>query len=272
VVESLNQVKRWISNHPTVDDRPIEVHWRLSDGLESEIGVGPDIDLEDRPPLARVLENVDAVITTPSTLYLESVLCKRPTAILDFHNRPQYVPAAWTISAPDHLDWIVPELAAPPRPKMLFQESVLQDQLECRSPAKPRMLELISQMVAAGKQARLERTAIKLPPRMLTDPQHGFTRVPAEFDLSALYANNSVFENHDLNRLQIELIAAVERMRQLPLELAEKNKYIETLQKLLDRSRLRVEDMHNRVVAIRKRFGVEPAKPKVNGPDIVDDE
>jgi hypothetical protein len=48
----------------------------------------------------------------------------------------------------------------------------------------------------------------------------------------------------------------------MPAELAEKNRYIAKLMRSLDRSRVRVEDMHNRVVAIRKRFGVEPAVPE----------
>ena len=272
VVDALNQIKRWISDHPTVTGRPIEVHWRLSDGLESEIGVGEDADPEDRPPLAGVLENVDAVITTPSTMYLESVLRKRPTAILDFHNSPHYISPAWTINTPGHLDWIMPELAQPPQHKMLFQEFVLEDQLECRTPAKPRMLELIGNMVEAGKQARSDRTEINLPSRILTDDQHGFAAVPTEFDLSELYSNRKMFASHDLHQLQIELAAAIKRLEQLPLELAEKNQYIAKLKRSLDRSRERVEDMHNRVVAIRKRFGVEPSRPKVDGRDIIDDE
>lgn len=271
VVEALTQIKRWIGENPTVTGRPIEVHWRLSDGLESEIGVGPDSDPDERPPLAGVLENVDAVITTPSTMYLESILRQRPTAILDFHNSPHYISSAWTINAPRHLDWILPQLAAPPAHKMNFQNFVLEDQLECRTPAKPRMLKLIAAMVEAGKLARGNRTDLELPDRILTDPQHGFAAVPSGFDLKALYANNQVFEEKDIQRLQIELTAAIKRLGQLPLELAEKNQYIAKLKRSLDRSRVRVEDMHNRVVAIRKRFGVKPAKPNVDGHDIIDD-
>jgi hypothetical protein len=272
VVEALNQIKKWISANASVAGRPIEVHWRLSDGLESEIGVGDDIDPEERPPLGGVLENVDAVITTPSTLYLESILRRRPTAILDFYNSPHYISPAWTINAPRHLDWIMPELAAPPKHKMMFQEFVLEDQLECRTPAKPRMLELIRTLVEAGKQARRDREELRLPARVLADPQRGFVSVPASFELSNLYSNQEALANQDLHRLQIELVAAIKRLEQLPYELAEKNQYIAQLKRSLDRSRVRVEDMHNRVVAIRKRFGVEPSTPNVEGRDIVDDE
>jgi hypothetical protein len=272
VVESLNHMKRWIDANANVDDRPLEITWRLSDGLESEIGVGDGLDPEDRPPIGSVIENVDAVITTPSTMYLESVLRQRPTALLDFHNSPHYVTAAWTINGPEQLGGVMSELASPSPHKMMFQQFVLHDQLECQTPATPRKLELIGNMVDAGVSARASGNLIKLPARMLTDEQSGFSSVPEGFDFSKLYPDNKVFQNQDIQRLQIELVAAVKRLEQLPFELAEKNQYIAQLMRSLDRSRDRVEDMHNRVVAIRKRFGVEPTKPEVKGRDIVDDE
>jgi uncharacterized coiled-coil protein SlyX len=270
VVESLNYVKQWVESNQAVNGRPVEITWRLSDGLESEIGVGEDVDPEERTPIGEVIESVDAVITTPSTMYLESVLRGRPTAILDFHNSPHYVMAAWTISGPHQMDWAMGELAAPSKHKMMFQEFVLNDQLECRSAAAPRMLKLIDAMVAAGAQARKNGAPIELSPRIITDEQNGFAAVPNSFDLASLYDDNEVFKNRELAQLQIELAAAIKRLEQLPGELAEKNRFIGQLNRSLDRSRMRVEDMHNRVVAIRKRFGVEPSKPEVDGRDIVD--
>lgn len=272
VVTALRTLKHWIAENPTIGERPIQVQWRLSDGLQSELGVGEDIDPEDRPPLGSVINDIDAVITTPSTIYLESVLRGRPTALLDFHNSPQYVTPAWNISAPHHVSSVMNELASPPAHKIVFQNHILHDQLECSSPAKPRMLKLIDTMVQAGEMARRERTLLKLPHRILDDPKQGFANVVAGFDFKALYPDCDAFENEEIQRLQVELNAAIKRLGQLPMELAEKNQYIAKLKRSLDRSRVRVEDMHNRVVAIRKRFGVKPAKPKVDGRDIVDDE
>jgi len=271
VIDSLTQIKNWIAANPTVDGRNVEVTWRLSDGLESEIGVGSDIAPEERPPLGEVIESVDAVITTPSTMYLESVLRGRPTALLDFHHSPHYVTAAWTITSPHQLDWAMSELASPSKHKMMFQEFVLQDQVENRTPATPRMLSLIDQMIAAGVSARASRKPIELPPRILADEQNGFATVPSGFNLATLYPENESFQSREIDQLQVELEAAIKRLNQLPLELAEKNRFIGQLNRSLDRSRVRVEDMHNRVVAIRKRFGVKPAKPAVEGRDIVDD-
>ncbi|MFK7766534.1 MAG: hypothetical protein AB8B55_04885 [Mariniblastus sp.] len=262
VVKSLQSIQTWLKSNPTVNGRAIEVTWRLSDGLDVEIGLAEDSpakdedEPDDRSPIGEVIESVDAVITTPSTMYLESVMRKRPTALLDFHNSPHYVTAAWTINAAGQLDWLIGELESPPEHKMMFQEFVLADQLECLTPAKPRMFQLIDAMVAEGVAARKEKRPLAFPPRILDDAQHGFATVPAGFDLASLYANNEVFQQQEIQRLQVELDAAIKRLGQLPNELGEKNRYIAKLNRTLDRSRDRVEEMHNRVVAIRKRFGV----------------
>ena len=277
VVESLKQLKDWFSKNPVLPDgdgdqgRPIEVVWRLSDGLESDIGLevapGKNESAPDqRPPIGKAMESVDAVITTPSTMILESMLRKRPTAVLDFHNSPCYFSTPWTIKTADQIGFTIGELAAPPKHKMMFQEFVLQDQLEFLTPAKPRMLELVEAMVAAGVEARQSGNGIKLPARMLLDPQSGFVAVPDSFELRSLYSNNSgssngdqsAFQNREIDQLQIELAAAIKRLEQLPAELVEKNHHIANLNEKLDRARARVDEMHARVVAIRKRFGVKP--------------
>jgi hypothetical protein len=262
VVDSLKAVQAWFESKPAVGERPVKVTWRLSDGLDEALGVGDGVDPEDRPPIGEVIEEVDAVITTPSTMYLESVLRGRPTAILDFHNSPQYVTSAWTVSAAEQLDQVIGELADPPLPKMMFQQHVMNEQLECQTPAKPRLLRLIETMIKSGEQARVNRVPIELPARILTNAQQeGWIGAPS-FDMADLYKNNPAFQDLELRRLQVELSAAVARLEQMPAELAEKNRYIAKLMRSLDRSRVRVEDMHNRVVAIRKRFGVEPAVPE----------
>ena len=282
VVESLKQLKDWFAKNPVLSSsngdqaRPIEVVWRLSDGLESDIGLElesseNESDPDQRPPIGEAMESVDAVITTASTMILESMLRKRPTAVLDFHNSPCYFSTPWMIKSSDQIGFTIGELAAPPKHKMMFQEFVLQDQLEFRTPAKPRMLELVEAMVAAGVEARQSGNGIKLPARMLADPQSGFAAVPESFELSSLYSGNSgngdhsAFQNREIDQLQIELAAAIKRLEQLPAELVEKNhhiahlnRHITQLNEKLDRARARVDEMHDRVVAIRKRFGVKP--------------
>lgn len=245
VRQSLVAVKRWLDNNNEIQGRKIVATWRLSDQLGSELGVSNEIAKKDRPPIGDVIENVDAVITTPSTMLLESILRRRPTALLDFHNSPQYVAAAWTISSPDHLNPVMQELADPPGHKMMFQEFVLHDQLECRSPAKPRMVELLRQMVEAGVTARAQRRPIELPGRILTDPDFGLNCVPEQFDPTTLYAPNACFQDRESAQLQVELAAAVERLKQLPFEIADKNQRIGYLMRTLDRLRKRVQELRS---------------------------
>ena len=272
VLQSVQAIKDWSDQNPVFSGRHLELVWRLSDGLESQLGVGDDVAIEDREPLSQVLDSVDAVLTTPSTIYLESVLRKLPTAWLDFHNSPQYISSAWTISSSNQIDSVVSELASPPSHKMMYQDFVLHDQLANQTPATPRLLKLIRGLVDAGCEARENGIPISLPSRILTEEREQADADGEGIDIAALYPGNEVFENNDPQRLQIELSAAIKRLEQLPYELAEKNKYIAKLMRSLDRSRARVEDMHTRVVAIRKRFGVEPALPPVEGRGLVDDE
>ncbi len=262
VIESLSHIKERLEKNPRANGRLTEVTWRLTDDLENEIGVPMDGDPETRPSLSDAIDRSDAVITTPSTLYLESLLKKRPTAILDFHNAPQYVSGAWLINAPKHFNWILKELANPPPAKMLFQQAVLHDQLECATPAKPRLIELIREMVELGRLARAADQPVQMPARILADDQRGFARVESDFDLRTLYPENAAFKDSDVARLQVELAQAVKRLETVPRELNEKNKFLAQALSMLDRLRVRNARMHTYVVNLRERFGIKPANPR----------
>ena len=160
------------------------------------------------------------------------------------------------IKTAEQFEFVISELADPPKPKMMFQEFVLHDQLECRTPAKPRMLRLINEMTAAGIEARNTESPIQLPARMLPDPQAGFSLVPESFELQSLYSNNNAFANREVDQLKIELAAAIKRLDQLPAELVKKNHHIVALNERLDRARARILELRERMAAIRKHFGV----------------
>lgn len=257
VIQSLISVQQYLAENSTLAGRTIEIVWRVSGGLNQALGL-PEQDRENLPPLSHVIDSVDAVITTPSTIYLESVLRKRPTAILDFSNSPQYVSPAWSISSAEQIPSVIAELAHPPAPKMLFQATTLHDQLECHSPAAPRLVTLIEAMLAQRIRAEATSTTLNFPPRLLTDDRAGLAIVPCEFDLSRLYEHNAIFHQQDTQRLQIELAAAIKRLESLPLEVAEKDRYLAGLKKMHDHARMRIEDMHNRVVSLRERLGIKP--------------
>ena len=272
VITSLTQIYQRFQKNPKVNGRPCEITWRLTDGLEEAIGLPkPNTDSETpgakRKPLSEVINEVDAVITTPSTLYLESILKKRPTAILDFHNRPQYVQGAWSIRAPLHLNETLQQLADPPGHRMLFQETTLHDQLEFHGSATERLLTLIETMVACGQQARADNKPLQLPHRIIADPQRGFPKVPHAFNLETLYPDNETFQQQDLQRLQVECVAAIERLGTMPAELNEKEEMLDHLIATLDAARLRNNNMKARVAAIRKRHGIKP-NPNRKNPQI----
>ena len=235
VVNALKSLKLRFENNRFVGVRPIEVSWRLTDGLFDEVGVSstrPDSTLE------HAIELSDAVITTPSTLYLESVLRRRPTAILDFNNSPSFVPSAWTISAPAHINPVLEQLQNPCAAKMQYQRHILNDQLE-PGDVNARLFQLMAEMAQAGVIARENSEPIKLAPRILHDPQRGFQRVDNEFDLGSLFPANQTFRRTDVQHLQVELNHATIRLGELPEQLNEKEAYIQELTGLLAASNQR---------------------------------
>lgn len=221
VVESLLHLKQRLEANGRVNGRKMEVTWRLTGGLDRDLGLELSPEGKARPSLSQAIDKSDAVITTPSTLYLESVLKRRPTAILDFYNSPNFLSAAWTINAPRHVNAILSELAHPPVAKLLFQETELHNQLACFSPAIPRMIELVLAMMRAGEDARRAGQPLSLPHRILADPLHGFAPVEPQFDLTQLFPTNEAFAQQDRARLQVELNLARERIGSLPQELEE---------------------------------------------------
>ena len=241
VLESLRAIKHRFENNPWVNQRKLEITWRLTDGLGAELGIaGASQKSGKKIPISDAIELADAVITTPSTLYLESVMKRRPTAILDFTNSPQYVGSAWTISAPIHLNTVLQELENPPAPKLLFQRSVLHDNLELGVSSKSRLFGLINEMIKAGQAAKRNGNKLSLPTRILSDPQRGIQAVEAEFNASILYRDNPSFQIGEVERLRQELSQAVARLGQLPRDLDTKHAGNQVLAKQLSEAEARV--------------------------------
>ncbi|MGP1273054.1 MAG: glycosyltransferase family 4 protein [Phycisphaerales bacterium] len=79
------------------DRRRVPLVWRLTDGLDRELGV-----VTDTRPLPAVLAGVSAVVTTPSTLLVEAMRAGRATGVLHAHPTPLWHPAAWVWQPTDH--------------------------------------------------------------------------------------------------------------------------------------------------------------------------
>lgn len=253
VLEALGQLKQKLEHNPWVNGRRLEVNWRLTDNLDFELDIAQPPARGPRPTLSQAIDAADAVLTTPSTIYLEAALKKRPTALLDFHNVPHYVPSAWMINAPKHTNQTLSELANPPGPKMLYQEMVLADQLECQTPAAPRMIELIMQMVEAGQRCRAAQQPLTLPARILTDSMHGFSSVSPEFDLRQLYPNNEVFQRVDSAKDQVELNLANQRLTETLRLIDELKLELSLLKQNREELLEHVEECKQRITATRAR-------------------
>lgn len=198
-LRSLRNIKEYFDSR---DD--VEVVWRITKQLHLELGVQNQLQELASQDLVRVLAQVDAVITTPSTAMLEAMLLSRPVAALDYYNVPRFVPTAWTISAQEHIPTVVDELLTPSAAKLKFQEDCLQDCLWLEDRASARVGELIEKMVVAAHALRTSNSLFVLSPNLLDITAASISPAGKQcVDLSEVYPEQEIFEENDLQALQI---------------------------------------------------------------------
>ena len=202
---SLQDLKSWLGQNPKMAGVATEPVWRLTGDLPDELGVSTHTSDFTGKELGDLLASMDAVITTPSTAMIEGMLQGVPVALLDYSDCPHYVPTAWTISAPEHIPSVLPELISPPLAKMVYQDGILHDALECRTPATPRMVQVIEKMITIGRESRAKGCPLAFPRRILSDSQDAHHLPEELFDLTKLYPDHPVFSVMDRVRLQAEL-------------------------------------------------------------------
>ncbi len=167
VLHALNDVKAAISKSSSDLGVEIVAHWRLSQDLAGEIGVSNSLDDLSGRELIEQLSGVDAVITTSSTAMLEAMLLGLPTALLDYHNCPHYVPAAWTISAADHIVPVLEQLMNPPDVLMAHQSLLLDDALLHDGMAARRLAALARAMASIAADCQQQGKDMQFPERIL---------------------------------------------------------------------------------------------------------
>lgn len=194
----------------------IQVVWRISKGLHLQLGVQNTYTSATGEELHELLPQMDAVITTPSTAQLEAMLLGIPVALLNYHIVPVYTPAAWEIKSEKHIRSILEELAAPPLEKIIYQEICLEDSLACQTPALPRLIQLIDEMIRIKKAHDLDnQEELVFPDRILGSAEQFVSWPSQNFNLEALYPDHPVFGNRNLTMLQSELDAALITVEQL---------------------------------------------------------
>lgn len=170
VRKSLNDVKQCFDSTQIVAGKKIELTWRLTGELETYLSVNQDRVKVEGQQIYGALKKVDAVISTPSTVILESWLHGLPTATLDYTNSPTFVPTAWNISSAGQILETVKSLIEKPEPMMLFQNMSMDDSLQHHVSATERMKDLIYEMIKVGNDCRANQTAISFPPSILGTP------------------------------------------------------------------------------------------------------
>jgi len=185
-LESLRDLKAFLGSRAD-----ITVLWRVGRDIARQLGIENLLSEMESAELAAVVERADAVVTTPSTAMLEAMLLDRPVAALDYHNVPRFVPTAWTISARQHIAPVVDEILSPSARKLAYQDDVLHDCLECRTPAASRVADLIMRLAA---RERIDA---------LREPNSDQGATPPALD--ALYPDEPIFAERDLRALQVRL-------------------------------------------------------------------
>ncbi len=190
-----------------------DVVWRLTGKLDAELGIENRLSDLTGGELHAILEEVDAVITTPSTSLLEAMLLNRPVALLDYHNCPHYFETAWSIYCREQIAPVVSELLAPPPARMDYQAFLLDEQLGCKSPASDRLARLIEGMLELRKQST--GPELSFPVRMLEDADLFVSSPLPMGEFRKRYPEFPVPDDMPVREMKMELAAARGTIRTL---------------------------------------------------------
>lgn len=260
LLESLQDLKKFFDGRPD-----LEPFWRLTANLDRELGVENQLNELTGAELASQLKLVGAVITTPSTAALESMILDKPTAVLDYNACPSYFQAAWNINSRDHLAPVISELVDPTEIKMLFQRQCLSFELCQNGNASDRMADLIQQMLRFSSQ--VTDGEMRFPESMLppVSPQL------VNFDHASLYPQYSDFQNDDVTQLQTELAHSRREIKHLQNQLAQIQTELGQAHKIFDE--INNHPIAGPVVKLRQKWFdlmrklkiVKSARPEPNG-------
>ncbi|MDB4766212.1 hypothetical protein OAG71_00845 [bacterium] len=234
VRQSIADVKAYADQHSD----SVEVIWRLTGGLDSEFGLeGSASDLTGSQ-LCDQLNQVDAVISTPSTAVVESMLAGKPTALLNYYDCPSYLNLAWTISHAKQLDSVVDQLKDPAPRKMHFQDQQLQQMLYRESSASERLIRLVRTMQEVAAEHVFKGIPLDFEPNLLPQPQLS----PVTFNSQAMFPEAMEFAESNLNETQAQLAHARRHADHL-------NRRIEQLESELKQAHQIFDEIHQHPIA-----------------------
>ena len=210
-VRSLTDLRSWFEATKNIGGRPIEVSWRLTAGLENRIGVENALSDLAGGELQDAIQNCDAFVTTPSTAMLEAMLQHKPTALLNYHRCPVYVPAAWNICSRDSIAAIMQQLTDASASQLHFQNSILADALQVAQPATGRLVQLIHSMLAACDKQIQSGKPLEFEANLLPNPFFAsqLTGAHCKMDHASVFADHPEFsEAMEVTEMQSQLLHA----------------------------------------------------------------
>ncbi len=215
VVRAFKDLKTYLDKR---DD--IEIIWRLRKTMDKELAVEDNNGSVYGRTLTEILPHMDAVISQPSTVVLEPMLLNIPTALLDYQNAPRYIHAVWHINSGAVIEKTIEKMLNPEPYALLYQDELLHNQLECGSPAKPRLIKLIQSMADIAKDARSKGSVANFPYRIIPRNENGKSFNPSPYDYENLFPSHPVFSQSDTNKLKIELAYTKQELEKAKKELS----------------------------------------------------
>lgn len=207
-VRSLADLKSYFDKTTAIGGRPVAVTWRLTAGLEQEIGVENSLSSLSGDELHHAIAQCDAMITTPSTSMLESMLMHKPTALLDYHHCPDYVFGSWKIHSQQSIEPVLNQLVESSAALMQFQNGVLIDALQVAEPATDRLVQLIHSMFAAAQQQLAPGNPLEFESNLLPEPVFAaqLRSSHCKMDHASIFANfNEFSDDCDIVQLRSQL-------------------------------------------------------------------
>jgi hypothetical protein len=192
---SLLDLKKFFENN-----NEIEIVWRITNNLYEQLGIKNILNDLNGKELHEIIKNVDAIITTPSTTILEGMILNVPVATLDYHNKPHYFETVWSIYSNNNIETVVNEILNPKKNQMDYQNFLLNDQLQIRTSATNRLVELIDKMILNKKRNNF------LPNSILDNSF--YTKNILSSNYGEYFDKLKEYDKMDIKKLKMELISS----------------------------------------------------------------
>jgi hypothetical protein len=226
----------------------VEFVWRLTGGLAEHAGVENSISDLTQTQLLDQLNSVDAVLCTPSTAVVESMLVGKPTALLNYFDCPSYLNLAWNVNHASQISAVIEQLKQPEDRKLHFQNQQLQQIVYRESPAARRLVELVRAMQQTAGRQITEGQRINFDAPILTLPESS----PVAFDAKVMFPDTAEFAGDDVVQTQAQLAHARRQIDHLGCRIAQLESELKQAHEIFD-------EIHNHpiagpVVRVRERM------------------